>query len=84
MNDAVEDVRLVQQQQIAALVAARVAPESQATVQAFVTRYYAQVDPEDLQERLPADLYGAALSHFNFAHRREPGHARVRAFNPTL
>ncbi|HKU87526.1 MAG TPA: NAD-glutamate dehydrogenase [Casimicrobiaceae bacterium] len=84
MNDAVEDVRLVQQQQIAALVAARVAPESQATVQAFVTRYYAQVDPEDLQERLPADLYGAALSHFNFARRREPGHARVRAFNPTL
>jgi glutamate dehydrogenase len=84
VNDAVEDVRLVQQQQIAALVAARVAPESQATVQAFVTRYYAQVDPEDLQERLPADLYGAALSHFNFARRREPGHARVRAFNPTL
>ena len=84
MNDAVEDVRLVQQQQIAALVAARVAPESQATVQAFATRYYAQVDPEDLQERLPADLYGAALSHFNFARRREPGHARVRAFNPTL
>jgi glutamate dehydrogenase len=84
VNDAVEDVRLVQQQQIDALVAARVAPESQATVQAFVTRYYAQVDPEDLQERLPADLYGAALSHFNFARRREPGHARVRAFNPTL
>ena len=81
MNDAVDDVRLVQQREIDALVATRVAPEAQATVRAFVTRYYAQVDPEDLQERLPADLYGAALSHLNFARRRELGNARVRAFN---
>src|SRR4029079_12420122 len=50
----------------------------------FVPPYSAQVDPGDLQGPLPADLYGAALSHFNFARRREPGHARVRAFNPTL
>ena len=33
---------------------------------------------------MPADLYGAALSHWNFARQRVPGHARVRVVNPTL
>ena len=84
MNDTAEVVRLRRQQQIAALVESSVAPNVRATLQAFIARYYEQVDPEDLQERLPADLYGAALSHWNFARRREPGHPRVRAFNPTL
>ena len=84
MNDIAEDVRLQRQDEIAKLVASKVAPEQRATLSAFIARYYEQVDPEDLQERLPADLYGAALSHWNFARRREPGRARVRAFNPTL
>jgi glutamate dehydrogenase len=84
VNHTDDDVRLQKQQQIAALVASRIAPDARSTVQAFIARYYEQVDPEDLQERLPADLYGAALSHWNFARRREPGHSRVRAFNPTL
>src|SRR5262249_51851004 len=38
----------------------------------------------DLMERQPADLYGAALSHWNFARKREPGHAKVRVFNPSI
>ncbi|HKP65525.1 MAG TPA: NAD-glutamate dehydrogenase, partial [Casimicrobiaceae bacterium] len=76
--------RTERQQAIAKLVAAGVAPELRSTLQDFITRYYAQVDPEDLQERLPADLYGAALSHWNFARKRVPGEARVRAFNPTI
>ncbi len=84
MNDTAEDVRLRRQQQIAALVESSVAPNLRATLQAFIARYYGQVDPEDLQERLPADLYGAALSHWNFARKREPGQPRVRAFNPTI
>ncbi len=50
----------------------------------MVARYFAQVDPEDLAERRPADLYGAALSHWNFARKREPGKPRLRVFNPTL
>ncbi|TMH63040.1 MAG: NAD-glutamate dehydrogenase, partial [Betaproteobacteria bacterium] len=39
---------------------------------------------EDLLERQPADLYGAALSHWNFARKRESGRARVRVFNPSI
>ncbi len=56
----------------------------QGTLEAFVRSYFGQVDPEDLAERELADLYGAALSHWNFAHRREAGQVRVRVFNPSI
>jgi glutamate dehydrogenase len=69
---------------VQSLVRARVAREQREIVEAFVMRYFARVDPEDLAERRAADLYGAALSHFNFARRREPGKARVRVFNPSI
>src|SRR2546427_833803 len=84
MNDTTEDGRTQRLDEVAQLVAAKVAPEQRATLQAFIARYYGQVDPEDLLERQPADLYGAALSHWNFARKRESGHARVRVFNPTI
>ena len=84
MNDIVEKVTINASEELAKLVAAGIDPELRATLQAFCARYYAQVDPEDLQERLPTDLYGAALSHWNFARKRERGHARVRAFNPSI
>src|SRR4030095_16797601 len=74
--ESLEDVRK--------LVRSRVASDQRDTVEAFVDRYYSQVDPEDLAERRPAALYGAALSHWNFARKREPGRARVRVFNPSI
>jgi glutamate dehydrogenase len=84
VNDIVNEVRQQRQDEIARIVASNVAPELKATIQLFVERYYAQVDTEDLRERSPADLYGAALSHWSFARKREPGQPRVRAFNPTI
>jgi glutamate dehydrogenase len=66
------------------LVRTRVAPAQRAVVEDFTGRYFQDVDAEDLAERQPADLYGAALSHWNFARKREPGRARVRVVNPTL
>jgi glutamate dehydrogenase len=84
VTDIVENNRTHRQEEVAKLVAAGIGSELRATLQDFAARYYAQVDPEDLQERLPADLYGAALSHWNFARKRAPGEARVRAFNPTI
>ncbi len=84
MNDVSQDIRAQRLDEIARLVDAKVAPEQRSTLRAFVSGYYAQVDGEDLAERLPADLYGAAMSHWNFARRREAGHARVRVFNPTI
>nr|MBP6776636.1 NAD-glutamate dehydrogenase [Piscinibacter sp.] len=78
------DARSERLEQVLKLLRAKVAVPQQATLEAFVLRYFGQVDPEDLAEREPADLYGAAMSHWNFAHRREPGQARVRAFNPSI
>src|SRR5215831_20120688 len=66
------------------LVRSRVPADRRALLEDFVLRYYGQVDPEDLADRQPGDLYGAALSHWNFARKREAGHARVRVFNPTI
>ena len=70
--------------EVIALVRAKVAPEQRKTLETVVERYFGQVDPEDIAERQPADLYGATLSHWNFARKREPGRARVRVFNPTI
>ena len=66
------------------LVRTRTTAVQRDVLERFVVRYFGQVDPEDLAERASADLYGAALSHWNFARKREPGYARVRVFNPTI
>ena len=76
------DARTARLEQVLNLSRSKMAQSQRAMLEAFVTRYFGQVDPEDLAEREPADLYGAALSQWNFAHRREPGQVRVRAFNP--
>ena len=70
--------------EVVQMIRAKVAPDAVDTLATFVQRYYDQVDTEDLSERQVADLYGAALSHWGFARKREPGRARVRAFNPTV
>jgi len=66
------------------MLQARLPPESVEQVRGFVRRYFGQVDPEDLDERPVADLYGAALSHWSYARKREPGRAKLRVFNPTI
>src|SRR5438552_3336362 len=70
--------------EVVKLVKSRVAPEQRALLEDFVVRYFGQVDPDELADRQPGDLYGAALSHWNFARKRDAGQARVRVFNPTI
>jgi len=85
MNDRTEQDRHEERLgDLVSMVRAKVAPDERATIEAFVRTYYGQVDPEDLADRPAADLYGAALSHFNLARKRLPGQARVRAFNPAI
>src|SRR5215213_9991367 len=58
-------------------------PEDQAPlVEEFARQYYGWVDAEDLENRSPIDAYGAALSHWSFAGRREPGEWKIRVYNP--
>jgi len=66
------------------LVRSKVPADQRDMLAGFVQQYFGQVDPEDLAERPVADLYGAALSHWSFARKREPARARVRVFNPTI
>ena len=82
-NAVEQDRRSERLDELTALVRAKVAPEQQDALVTFVRDYYARVDPDDLAERQLSDLYGAALSHWNFARKREPGRARVRAVKPT-
>ena len=81
-NDA--ELRSERLDRLAALLRRKLAAHQHSTLEAFVRRYFGQVDSEDLAERELADLYGAALSHWNFAHKRNPGQVRVRVFNPSI
>ena len=84
MNTKADDGRARHLDGVLALVRTRVASAQRGALERFVGRYFGQVDSEDLEERSPADLYGAALSHWNFARKRESGQARVRVFNPSI
>ena len=79
-----QDTRSQRLDEVLRLVRDKVAPEKRELLERFVQRYFSQLDPEDLAERQPADLYGAALSHWNFARKRDSGGARIRVFNPSI
>jgi glutamate dehydrogenase len=51
---------------------------------AFLQRYYLHSAPEDLIDRDPVDVYGAALSHYRLAENRPQGTANVRVHTPTV
>ncbi len=50
--------------------------------ESFVRQYYQWVPAEDLADRNPLDLYGAAVAHWNLAQQRAPGESKVRVYNP--
>ena len=52
--------------------------------EAFLRHYYRTVSPNELLERDPLDLYGAALAHLRFGEHREAGHAKIRVYNPQI
>ena len=60
----------------------RVPSAHKAAAESFAQPYYAGTAVEDLKDRSIVDLYGAVLSHFNFAHQRQPGKPKVRVYNP--
>ncbi|MEU7137536.1 NAD-glutamate dehydrogenase [Streptomyces sp. NPDC046261] len=56
----------------------------QATLAAYLQRYYLHTAPEDLTGRDPVDIYGAAISHYRLAENRPQGTANVRVHTPTV
>ncbi|MEP7180551.1 MAG: NAD-glutamate dehydrogenase [Betaproteobacteria bacterium] len=82
MNDA--DRRAGGLDEVLKLVRAKLPADQRTTLEALVPLYFAQLDPEDVAERDPADLYGAVLSHWNFARKRDAGRPKMRVFNPVI
>ncbi|WP_041718088.1 NAD-glutamate dehydrogenase [Alkalilimnicola ehrlichii MLHE-1] len=52
-------------------------------VAAFLRLYYEDASPEDLTQRNPADLYGAAIFHWQLAQKRRPGIPLIQVYNPS-
>lgn len=48
----------------------------------FMQEFYRFAAPEDLAKREVLDLYGAAMSFWNFIYQREPGETKLRVTNP--
>ncbi|MFG2489266.1 MULTISPECIES: NAD-glutamate dehydrogenase [Streptomyces] len=56
----------------------------QDAVLSYLQRYYLHTAPEDLADRDPVDVFGAALSHYRLAENRPQGTANVRVHTPTV
>ncbi|MFI8366186.1 NAD-glutamate dehydrogenase [Streptomyces sp. NPDC085466] len=54
------------------------------TVLDYLQRYYLHTAPEDLTDRDPDDVFGAALAHYRLAENRPQGTANVRVHTPTV
>ena len=68
---------------IVALIEARSQKSERASLTTFARGYFERIDPEDIAARNVEDLYGALLSHWQFARKRESGAIKVRVINPS-
>ncbi len=69
-------------EQVLRIADQRLASAAAKEARAFVTQYYENVDPEDLADRAPEDLYGAAMAHLSFARTFASGMPKLRVYNP--
>jgi glutamate dehydrogenase len=69
-------------EEIITLMKKQVEITQHALIEKFIRKYYYDTAKEDLIESKAANLYGSALSHWNFAHIRQPGSTLVRIYNP--
>lgn len=60
------------------------APDLAALFEPFMWHYYGLADPEDVISRSVADLYGAAMAHWQLGAKFVSGQPRVRIYNPSL
>ncbi|SAL12580.1 NAD-glutamate dehydrogenase [Caballeronia telluris] len=62
----------------------RLPQETFAVIEPFLRGYYELVDVEDIQSRDIADLYGAAMAHWQTAQKFVTGREVLRVYNPNL
>ncbi len=70
--------------QVLRFVGGRIERARAGQVESFVRQFYANVPVADIAQEPPEDLFCAALSLWQFAHKRQPGSPKVRVFNPRL
>ncbi|MFV2197530.1 NAD-glutamate dehydrogenase [Nocardiopsis sp. LOL_012] len=59
-------------------------PEDADAIRSFLPLYYRHADIDELAERTPDQICGAAAAHRAFADQRPTGRAKVRVYSPTL
>jgi glutamate dehydrogenase len=64
------------------LVRKKFAEKKAASAELFVRKFYADVLPDDIEGVESEDLYGGALSLFQFGAKRADSGPKVRAYNP--
>ena len=69
-------------EQVLRIADQRLAGAGEKEARAFISQYYDNVDPEDLADRAPEDLYGAAMAHLSFARVFATGMPKLRVYNP--
>jgi len=79
-----EEAEAVVIQSVCGCLRDHIAPELVDQCEAFVGQFYHWVPQEDLAGRSTRDLFGAAMSVWDFARDRTPSSASVRAYNPGL
>ncbi len=57
---------------------------SNGALSAYLHHYYLHTAPEDLVDRDPVDVYGAAASHYRLGLKRPQGTAEVRVHTPSV
>jgi glutamate dehydrogenase len=62
----------------------RLGPKDAGPCEEFVRQYYRWVPAEDLEERSPIDLYGAAVAHWNLLQHRAGSDGKVHVYNPVF
>lgn len=69
---------------IDAIASASLPPDQAARLAPVFPAYFEEAEVADLKRFTAADVFGAALSHLEFAQQRHLGHTKVRVYNPTL
>ena len=62
MPSSTTEPRSERLEQVVALLRAKLSADQREVLEAFARQYFGQVDPEDLDERAAADLYGGSYS----------------------
>ncbi|MBP5857975.1 NAD-glutamate dehydrogenase [Marivibrio halodurans] len=82
MGESIDQRKQELLDKVHALIANRMSGEKARRAQLFTDHYYRHTPPEDILDREPEDLYGAALSMWAFGQERTPGRPKIRVYNP--